>query len=170
MLRGHVACQRGGRQRVLSAINTETAWLQRPDVMPRTLAYVTGHKPRGSSGSPPKRGAQGKAWTRVSTRPLLMSGSFLSRDLTVAQTLLGGTWGPPEGPGMPSWELRTCMYRGPVPLCGGPDPMMHPGVYYLYLPRGALRPTHVVGSGAILRVAWRRRTCTTSSYSRRGYP
>jgi hypothetical protein len=42
--------------------------------MLRLLAYVTGHKPRGSSGSPPERGAQGKAWTRASTGPLLMPG------------------------------------------------------------------------------------------------
>jgi hypothetical protein len=132
--------------------------------------YVTGHKPRGSSGSPPERGAQGKAWTRASTGPLLMPGSSPSRDLAVARTLLEGTWGPSEGPGMPSWELRTCTYRGPVSLSGGPDPMMHPGVYYLSFPHGALRPAHVVGSGAVLRVARRRRTCTTSSYRRRGYP
>jgi hypothetical protein len=48
--------------------------------------------------------------------------------------------------------------------------MMHPEMYCLSLPRGALSPTHVVGSGAVLRVAWRRRTCTSSSYCRRGYP
>jgi hypothetical protein len=48
--------------------------------------------------------------------------------------------------------------------------MMHPGMYSLSLPHGALRPAHVVGSGAVLRVAWGRRTCTTSSYCRRGYP
>jgi hypothetical protein len=48
--------------------------------------------------------------------------------------------------------------------------MIHPGVYYLSLPRGALRPAHVVGSGAVLRVARRRRTCIASSYCRRGYP
>jgi hypothetical protein len=42
------------------------------------------------------------------------------------------------------------MYRGTVSLCGGPDPMMHPGVYYLSLPRGTPRPAHVVGSGVVL--------------------
>jgi hypothetical protein len=110
------------------------------------------------------------AWTRASTGPLLMPGSSLSRDLAKAWTLLGGTWGPPEGPGMLFWELRTCTYRGLVSLCGGPDPMMHPRMYYLSLPRGALRPAHVVGSGAVHHVAWRRRTCTTSLYYRRGYP
>jgi hypothetical protein len=28
-----------------------------------------------------------------------------------------------EGPDMPSWELRTYTYRGPVSLCGGLDPV-----------------------------------------------
>jgi hypothetical protein len=37
-----------------------------------------------------------------------MPGSSLSRDLAKARTLLRGTWGSSEGPGMPSWELRTC--------------------------------------------------------------
>jgi hypothetical protein len=83
-------------------------------------------------------------------------------------TLLGGTWGLPEGPSMPSWEPRTRMHRGPVSYCARLDPMMHPGMYYLPLPRGAFRPAHVVGSGAVLRVTWRR--CTTPSYCRRGYP
>jgi hypothetical protein len=124
-------------------------------------AYVTGHKPRGSSGSPPERGAQGKAWTRVCTGPLLMSGFPLSRDLAVVRTFLGGTWGPYEGPDMPSWESGSiiedpgCAYRGPVFLRGGPEPMVHPRVYHLSLPRGAPRPAHVVGSGAILHVARR---------------
>jgi hypothetical protein len=105
-----------------------------------------------------------------------MSGFPLSQDLAVVRTLLGGTWGPSEGLGMPSWESRTvieglgCAYRGPVSLCGGPNPMMHPGVYHLSLPRGAPRPAHVVGSGAVLRAARRSRTCTTSLYCSRGTP
>jgi hypothetical protein len=63
---------------------------------------------------------------------------------------------------MPSWEFRTvfegpgCAYRGPVSLYGGPDPMMHHGVYYLSLPRGAPRPSHVVGSSVVPCVARRR--------------
>jgi hypothetical protein len=170
MLRGHVVCQRGGRRRVFSTINAEAARRYGPRVRPSPLAYVTGHKPRGSNGFLPERGAQGKAWTRVSTEPLLKPGSSPSRDLAKARTLLGGTWGLPEGPGVPSWEPRTCMHRGPVPYCGGLDPMMHPGMYYLPLPRGAFRPAHVVGSGAVLRVTWRCCTCTSPSYYRRGYP
>jgi hypothetical protein len=67
-------------------------------------------------------------------------------------------------------ELRTCTYRGPVSLCGCPDPTTHPGVYYLFLPCGALRPAHVVGLGVVLRVAWRCHTGAASSYCRRGYP
>jgi hypothetical protein len=152
MLRGHVTRQCGGRRHVLSAINAEAARLYGPYVRLGPLAYVTSLKPRGSSGSPPERGAWGKAWTRVSTGPLLASGSCPSRDLAKARTLLGGTWGPPEGPDMYSWELRTRTHRGPVSLCGGLDPIMHPGMYYLSSPRGALRPAHVVGSGVVLPV------------------
>jgi hypothetical protein len=48
--------------------------------------------------------------------------------------------------------------------------MMHPGMYYLSLPCSAFRPTHVVGAGAVLRVAWRRRTCTPSSSVEEGTP
>jgi hypothetical protein len=74
------------------------------------------------------------------------------------------------GPDMPSWELRTRTYRGPVSLYGGPDPVAHPGMYYLSLPRGAFRPTYAVGSSAVLRAVWRCRTGAASSYFRREYP
>jgi hypothetical protein len=73
---------------------------------------------------------------------------------------------------MPSWESRIvivgpgCAYWGPVFIRGGSEPMMH----IFFLPRGTPRPTHAVGSGAVLRAARRRRTCTTSLYHSRGYP
>jgi hypothetical protein len=57
MLRGHVARQHGVRRHVLSAINAEAARLYGPYVGLGPLAYVTGHKPRGNSGSPPEREA-----------------------------------------------------------------------------------------------------------------
>jgi hypothetical protein len=57
MLRGHVARHHGGRRRVLSAINAEAARLYVPYTRLDLLAYVTGHKPRGSSGCPPRREA-----------------------------------------------------------------------------------------------------------------
>jgi hypothetical protein len=77
---------------------------------------------------------------------------------------------------MPSWESWIvivnpgCAYRGPVFIRGGPDLMMHPRVHHLPLPRDAPRPTHVVGLGAVLHAARRRRTCTASLYCSRGYP
>jgi hypothetical protein len=71
---------------------------------------------------------------------------------------------------MSSWELRTRTHRGPVSLYGGPDPIMHPRMYYLSSLRGALIPALAVGSGAALRVTWRCRTGAASSYCRRGYP
>jgi hypothetical protein len=75
MLRGHVARQCGGRRRVLSAINAEAAQRYGPRVRPSPLAYVMGHKPRGSSGFLPEWGVQGMAWMRVSTGPLVKPGS-----------------------------------------------------------------------------------------------
>jgi hypothetical protein len=85
----------------------------------------------------------------------------------------GPYWGEPgalfEGPGMSPWKLRTHSYRGPMSL-GGPDPSMHLGMYYLSLPRGAPSPAHVVGSGAALRMTWRRGMGAAPSYRRRGYP
>jgi hypothetical protein len=57
MTRGLIACQRGGRRCVLSAINTEAARLYGPYVRLGPLAYVTCHKPCGSSGTLPEREA-----------------------------------------------------------------------------------------------------------------
>jgi hypothetical protein len=143
-------------------------WMYGPCVRLGPLAYVTGHKPCGSSGPLPKWEALGKAWTRAGTGPQLMPGSSSPRDLAKARTLLRGAWSLFEGPGMPSWELRTRSYRGPVSL-GGLDPSMHLGMYYLFLPRGALSPAHVAGSGAALRMTWRCGTGAAPSYRRRGY-
>jgi hypothetical protein len=47
-------------------------------------------------------------------------------------------------------ELRARIHRGPVFLCGGPDPTVLAETYYPSSPRGALRPAHVVGSDAAL--------------------
>jgi hypothetical protein len=67
-------------------------------------------------------------------------------------TLLG--FGPTRG-------LRTCMYIGArCPF----------EVWCLFLPRGAFWPAHPVGSGAVLRVARRRRMGAMSPCCRRGYP
>jgi hypothetical protein len=102
---------------------------QRPYVRLRPLAYVTGNRPRGSIGSPPEREAQAqnKAWTRVSTGPLLRPDiPCPGTSLWVAWTLYGGIRTPSKGPVMLTWEPRSvfggpgCAYRGSVLLCGGP--------------------------------------------------
>jgi hypothetical protein len=77
---------------------------------------------------------------------------------------------------MLSWESRTviggpgCAYRGPVLPRGGPVQLIHPGIYHLFLPRGAPRAVHVAGSGAVLRAARDRLTGTVSSHCSKGYP
>jgi hypothetical protein len=53
MSRGLVACQRGGRRCIPSAINAEVGRLHGPYVRLDPFAYVTGLKPSGSSGAPP---------------------------------------------------------------------------------------------------------------------
>jgi hypothetical protein len=95
-------------------------------------------------------------------------GSSPSWDLAKARTSLRGD--PPGRPVMSPRELQTGTHRGPVFLCGGSDPMVLPGTYYPSSPRGALRPAHVVGSGAALHVTWRCCTGIASPYCRRGYP
>jgi hypothetical protein len=62
-----------------------------------------------SSGSPPEREVKGKAWTRVSTGPLLTPGSSF-RDLAEVRTLLGGSRLIRIGVWCPSMEFRTPRY------------------------------------------------------------
>jgi hypothetical protein len=63
-----------------------------------------------SSGSPPEWEVKGKAWTRVSTRPLLMPESSSFRDLAEVPTLLGGSRLIRIGVRCPSVEVRTPRY------------------------------------------------------------
>jgi hypothetical protein len=70
------------------------------------MAYVIGHK----HGSPPEREVKGKAWTRVSTGPLLTPGSSSSRDLAEVRTLLGGPRLMRIGVQCPSVEVRIPRY------------------------------------------------------------
>jgi hypothetical protein len=103
MLRGHVARQRSGRRRVLSSINAGAArlcvrlarWL---------MSWAT------SSGSLPEREVKGKAWTRVSTGPLLTLVSSSFRGLARVWTLLGGSGLIRIGVRCPSVEVQTPRY------------------------------------------------------------
>jgi hypothetical protein len=84
MLGGRVTCWRGGRRRVLSAINKEATGLDGLYARLGPLVYVSGHKPHGSSGQ-----SQDKVWTRASTGPLPTSGSPSSQDLANAGVFQG---------------------------------------------------------------------------------
>jgi hypothetical protein len=63
-----------------------------------------------SSGSPPEREVKGKAWTRVSTGPLLMPGSSSFRDVAEVRTLLEGSGLIRIGVRCPSMEVWSPRY------------------------------------------------------------
>jgi hypothetical protein len=71
-----------------------------------------------SSGSPPEREVEGKARTRVSTRPLHTLGSFSFWDPA-------GVRSYPEAPDL-------YVYRGPVSFCGGPD-LLRCGIFLCHV-------------------------------------
>ena len=122
MLGGRVARWRGGRRRVLSAINAEAARLGGLYARLGPLVYVSGHKPRGGSGQCRTRSGHVPA-----PDPYLHRGPRPGTFQGIRHTFLG------------PW---TCMYRGPVSFCGGPGLAMNTGMYSLSLPCGALGPAH----------------------------
>jgi hypothetical protein len=109
---GHIVRWLGGRRRVLSAINAETARPQWPDVRLRRSAYVMSHKPRGSIGSLSEWGAWCKPRTRASTGPLPGRGPGIPCPRILGPG--GDLSRPPHGR---VWDLsrRSARYaRGPV--------------------------------------------------------
>jgi hypothetical protein len=146
MLRGHVARQRSGRRRVLSSINVGAARLH---VRFGPVAYVISHRQRVSAWA--GSGGQGpdtcQHRTPAHTRVLLVPGPCWGSDLPGGSELIC------IGVRCPSlWGSRLT------------------GMCCLFLPRDALWPAHAAGSGAISRVARRRRMGAASSCCRRGYP
>jgi hypothetical protein len=114
-------CQRGG----LDTLNAErahrvSAWWQAVrlicnkcrelldlETLRQALLVGLGHGPpatwqQRASTFAGNASTQGKAWTRASTGPLLIPGFPLPRVLAMVRTSPGGTYGPFEGPGMPS--------------------------------------------------------------------
>jgi hypothetical protein len=120
----------------------------RPYVRLRPLAYVTRGRPRGSIGSPPRRGAVAHAdrsapywvWTRVDTgpppRPCSGPGYVLSWDLGTplwaAQTPYGRVRVPFQGSSLHKWRSETNL-GGLAYTSGGLGPTLgvrtvYPGV------------------------------------------
>jgi hypothetical protein len=56
MMRQHIACQWDGQAARLICIKCRGRAALRPYVRLRSLAYITGSRPRGSIGSPPEQG------------------------------------------------------------------------------------------------------------------
>jgi hypothetical protein len=100
MLRRHIACQQGGQAAHPLRNKCRDRAAQRPYVRLRSLAYVTGNKPRSCIGSPPERGAQAhriKPGHVSVPDPCLGQGIPYPRtSLWVARTLLGGIRTPSD--------------------------------------------------------------------------
>jgi hypothetical protein len=145
MLRRHIACQRDGQAARLIRNECRGRVTRRPYVRPRPPTYVTHSRPRGSIGSPPRRGQWRKrtgphqtGFGHVSSPdprlgPVQGSCMFCPRTLQcVAWTLHRG--GPGPIPGVRAclcrfWTLLggpVCTYRGPALPDGGPDPLLIP--------------------------------------------
>jgi hypothetical protein len=134
MLTQHIAYQQGGQAARPLRNKCRDHAAQRPYVRLRPLTYVTGNKPRGSIGSPPKRGAQAhmiKPGHVSVLDPCLGQGIPCPRtSLWVAQTSLRGVRTLPKGSDSFSWEPWTIPgdpgreYRGPALSRGGSDLLM----------------------------------------------
>jgi hypothetical protein len=136
MPRGHIVRRLGGRRRVLSAINAETARPQRPDVRLRRSAYVTSHKPRGSSGSLPERGAWCNPRTRASTGPLPGRGPGIPCPRILGP---GGDLSDPTRKGLGSFsEVRPLCTGSGASHVAGPDLLHVSGA--CFCPLAAWRP------------------------------
>jgi hypothetical protein len=97
MWRQHIACQRNGQVARLIRNKCRGRAVPRPYVRLRSLAYVTCSRPRGSIGSPPRRGAE--AYT-------IRSGHVLAPDPRLAL--------------IKAWAFSVPESRDPA--VSGPDP------------------------------------------------
>jgi hypothetical protein len=129
MLRGHIACQQGGQAARPFRNKCRDRAAQRPCVRLHPLAYVMGNKPRGSIGSPPKRGAKVH---KIKPGHVPVPDPCLGQDIPCLETSLWVVRTPIRGTQHATWESRTVFggpgraYRGLAFLGGGPVQLIAP--------------------------------------------
>jgi hypothetical protein len=106
MPRRHITCQRNRQVARLIRNKCRDRAAQRPYVRLRSLAYVTGSRPRGSIGSPPERGAE--AYT-------VWSGHVSAPDPCLVLIKVWVFFVP---------ESRDPVVSGPDPTQRGPEPIL----------------------------------------------
>jgi hypothetical protein len=134
MLRRHITCQWNGQATRLIRNKCRGRAAQGTYVWLRSPAYVTGSRPRGSIGFPPRRGAEAHTvWSEHVSAPdprlaLIKAWVFFvpeSRD-------------PSQGSGSRPWRSLTlpggpvCVCRGLAPSHGGPDPLLIPWRVFVF--------------------------------------
>jgi hypothetical protein len=153
MLGGRVARWRGGRRRVLSAINVEAARLGGLYARLGPLVYVSGHKPRDS---------RGQCRTRSGHVPV--PDPYLRRGPPRPGTL--PMLRPSRGSGIPSWGPGlVCLGVRCLPVGSGPSDEHRDVLPFLATWRSWTYPL-----GAILHVVLRRCTGAAPLCSSRRYP
>jgi hypothetical protein len=166
MLKGHITCQQGGQAAHPFCNKCGDRRAQSPYVMPCPLAYIMSNKSRGSTGSPPERGAEAhriRPGHELAPDPCLGQGIPYSETLLwVVRTLLRGVRTPSKGSGLLTRGSRAvfggpgCVHRGRRHLEEVWTRRCCLGVYHLFCPRDVLR--------AVLRAARDSRTGIMSSY------
>jgi hypothetical protein len=124
MLRRHITCQWNRQAARLICNKCGGRAAQRPYVRLRSLAYVTGSRPRGSIGSPPERGAEA---------PMVWSGHVSASDPRPVLIKVRVFFVP---------ESQDPAVSGPDPTQRGPDPSQGSGLYpwrSWTLPEGPVR-------------------------------
>jgi hypothetical protein len=189
VLRRHIVCQRDGQATRLIRNKCRGRATRRPYVRLCSPAYVTRSRPRGSIGSPPRRGPVARAdrsapnWVRIRvvTGPRLgpVQGPcmFCPRTLLcVTRALHRGVRGPSQGsrharggsgPYSEVRSIRTGVLHFPM---GVRTHCWYPGVYHLFWPRGDPGVDHVVWSGAVYHATRGSRMGTAPSHCSKGYP
>jgi hypothetical protein len=153
MLGGCVACWRGGRRHVLSAINVEAAWLGGLYARLGPLVYAPGHKPRDNSGHCMTRSGH-----------VLAPDPFLRRGPPRLETL--PMLRPSRGSGIPSWGPGL-VYIGVRCLPAGSGPSDEHRHVHPFL---ATRRSWTCPLGTILHVVLRHCTGAAPLCSSRRYP
>jgi hypothetical protein len=139
MLRGHIVCWFGGRRQVARPLCNKCRDCAASEARRQTPPVGLCHKPRGSDGSLPERGAWCEPRTRASTGPLLGQGPGIPCPKILGP---GGDLSDPTQKGLGSFsEVCLSCTGSAASHVAGPDPLhvsgAHPFPLATWRPQGS---------------------------------